>query len=259
MAKIYDKQYDKQTEAELDVILQMPKEDIPQYCAMAQMKVDEEDIPAVTEYAKHNRKSGRLSGRAYRRKCAGYSVGHNKRTEEHITEKREALYLAKMKKNGLVLVKDRGEEDEGLWKEQERFDHIPFADKFNTLGYNKTGTITDLKIEQIEKILRKEADQDLTKEQMEFCGEMYQDSIYHRDSNEAWYRDYEETSFHLSCQESNLLDKIEETTAKLVSLKRSLAKIRKDAQSANRGMEYHKKLYEYYKDLVINEVLGIED
>lgn len=170
-----------------------------------------------------------------KRKRKGFTCGNYKRYDERKMKHREAFAEK---------------------KEQDKWTCGRLADR-DCGGPEKL--VTKISAKEAERNDRKNADEDLTNEEMNFCGEAYEDLIYHRDVNEAQYREHEKTESQLSCQEDALLVEIEGFTVKLSALKSKLKDVQKRRKHTHEDMECHKKLYEMYKDMVINEVLGIED
>lgn len=255
MAKIYD----SQTEQELDVILAMNKDDIAEYCAMGNMKAQETD----PEIFRPNKKSGRrTTNRATRRKSAGYTVGHNKRTAEHVVKKREEISRKKMRKNGLIEV-------EGKYRyldNRDMFDNIPFANNYNVMAWNKGGTVTDLRTKWQEKIARDSAEWDLTRQQMNYNGAFFRDLIRDRDDKADRIADYAYRIDAYLASEMEVQDNIFELEEQIAQLQERLTVMKNHKKTlmenrhrAEKNLDYNRVLYDMYDSVIKNQVLGIED
>lgn len=247
MAKLYSGIYDKQTETELDLILEMSAEQTQEYSAMFNDKRDTLVITRLQKEAEdidlYSENITRKNRREKKRSRDGYTVGNYKRKKER---------------------KDKNYEKWAEKKNAQKDTCFRLSDRL--MGSCPDRDVKKVSAEEEEVEARKNAEWDLTRQQMNYNGAFFRDLVKSRDLTEDKIVElrYMVCSYALDEQEvqtniANLEEQIALLQDQLTNMqlhKQDLCKKRNHAEKSLKGAEC---LYDMYDSVIKNQVLGIED
>lgn len=252
MAKLYSGIYDKQTETELDLILEMSAEQTQEYSAMFNDKKDTlvitrkqretEDIDLYSDDL-YSENVNRKTRREKKRSRDGYTVGNYKRKKER---------------------KDKNYDKWAEKKNAQKDTCFRLSDRL--MGWCPNRDVKKVSSKEEEAEARKNADQDLTRQQMSYNGAFFRDLIRDRDDKADRIADYAyrvDAYLASEMEAQNNIFELEEQIAqlqeRLTVMKNHKKTLMENRHRAEKNLDYNRVLYDMYDSVIKNQVLGIED
>lgn len=206
------------------------EEDIPS----AQMT---EDIDLCSENI--NRKTRREK----KRSRDGYTVGNYKRKKER---------------------KDKNHDKWAEKKNAQKDTCFRLSDRL--MGWCPNRDVKKVSAEEEEAEARKNAEWDLTRQQMNYNGAFFRDLIRDRDDKADRIAEYASRidaylTSEMEVQDNifELEDQIKQLQERLTVMKNHKKTLMENRHRAEKNMEYNQTLYDMYDSVIKNQVLGIED
>lgn len=252
MAKLYSGIYDKQTETELDLILEMSAEQTQEYSAMfndkrdalviarKQTKTEDVDLYSDDLYSEN---VSRKTRREKKRSRDGYTVGNYKRKKER---------------------KDKNYDKWAEKKNAQKDTCFRLSDRL--MGWCFDKDVKKVSAKEEEEEARKNAEYDLTKQQMHYNGAFFRDLIRDRDDKADRIADYAYRidaylASEMEAQDNifELEDQIAQLQERLTVMKNHKKTLMENRHRAEKNLDYNRVLYDIYDNVIKNQVLGIED